>query len=83
MKNVILFDSDARENLLPLTFTRPVAELRIGILTISQKWAKRLNAEVSYITQDYLTRKYPIKIASDNIVINASVLPSPYLLRLI
>lgn len=83
MKNVILFDSDARENLLPLTFTRPVAELRVGILTISQKWAKRLNAEVSYITQDYLTKKYPIKIASDNTVINGSTLPSPYLIRLI
>ncbi len=83
MKNVILFDSDARENLLPLTFTRPVAELRVGILTISEKWARRLDANISYITQDYLTRKYPITIASDNIVINASALPSPYLLRLI
>lgn len=83
MKNVILFDSDTRENLLPLTFTRPVADLRIGVLTISEKWAKRLNAKVSYITQDYLTKKYPINISEDNFVINGSVLPSDWLCRLI
>lgn len=83
MKNVILFDSDTRENLLPLTFTRPVADLRIGILTISEKWAKRLDAKVSYITQDYLTKKYPINISEDNFVINGSVLPSDWLCRLI
>ena len=83
MKNVILFDSDARENLLPLTYTRPVAKLRLGILTISEKWKKWLNAEVSYITQDYLTKKYPIKISEDNFVINGSVLPSDWLFRLV
>jgi UDP-N-acetylglucosamine diphosphorylase/glucosamine-1-phosphate N-acetyltransferase len=83
MKNVILFDSDARENLLPLTFTRPVADLRLGILSISKKWEKWLDAKVSYITQDYLTKKYPINISEDNFVINGSVLPSDWLFRLI
>ncbi len=83
MKNVILFDSDAREDLLPLTFTRPVANLRLGILSISEKWSKWLDAEVSYITQDYLTKKFPINISQDNFVINGSVLPSDWLCRLI
>ena len=83
MKNVILFDSDVREHLLPLTFTRPVCELRIGILTIREKWEKWLDAEVSYITQDYLTEKYPINISENNFVINGAVLPSEQLCRLI
>ena len=83
MENVILFDSDTREHLLPLTFTRPVCELRVGILTIREKWEKWLNAKVSFITQDYLTEKYPINIAENNFVINGAVLPSEYLCRLI
>ncbi len=83
MKNVILFDSDTREQLLPLTFTRPVCELRVGILTIREKWEKWLSAKVSYITQDYLADKYPINISENNFVINGSVLPSERLCRLI
>ena len=83
MKNVILFDSEIREHLLPLTFTRPVCELRVGILTIREKWEKRLEAQVSYITQDYLTDKYPINISENNFVINGAVLPSDHLCRLI
>ena len=83
MKNVILFDSDIREHLLPLTYTRPVCELRIGILTIREKWEKWMDASVSYITQDYLTEKYPINVSDNNFVINGSVLPSEHLCRLI
>ena len=52
MKNIILFDPDIRDQFLPLTFTRPVGELRIGILTIREKWERQLNGVVSYITQD-------------------------------
>lgn len=76
MKNIILFDPDSREQLLPLTYTRPVGELRIGILTIREKWEKWLNASVSYITKDYLSDKYPIVIAADNFIINGAVLPN-------
>ncbi len=83
MENVILFDSEIREQLLPLTFTRPVCELRVGILTIREKWEKKLNVKASYITQDYLTGKFPIHIAKDNFVINGAVLPSDPLCRLI
>jgi UDP-N-acetylglucosamine diphosphorylase/glucosamine-1-phosphate N-acetyltransferase len=76
MRNVILFDSDARNHLLPLTATRPMGELRLGILTLREKWAQQLRASVSYITQEYLQEKYPIDIAYDNLVVNAGVLPT-------
>ncbi len=83
MLNVILFDNETRDRLLPLTYTRPVCELRIGILNIREKWEKQLDAKVSYITQDYLSEKYPINISDDNLVINGGVLPSEQLLRLV
>ncbi|MEM8907733.1 MAG: putative sugar nucleotidyl transferase, partial [Bacteroidota bacterium] len=84
MENVILFDNEIREKLLPLTFTRPVGEIRVGILTIREKWERWLNAQqISFITQDYLAEKYPIKIAEDNYVVNGSALPSEPLCRLI
>jgi UDP-N-acetylglucosamine diphosphorylase/glucosamine-1-phosphate N-acetyltransferase len=83
MENIILFDDETRDFLLPLTFTRPVAELRIGILTISEKWAKRLGGKVSWITEDYLSELYPIKIASDNLVISSSWIPNDQLARLV
>jgi len=83
MRNIILFDDSVRENFLPLTFTRPVAEIRIGILTIREKWELVLEGKASYITQDYLSDKYDINIEEDNFVINGSVLPSPQLKRLI
>lgn len=74
--NIILFDPDARERLLPLTYTRPVCELRVGILTIREKWEKHLAGEASFITQDYLSEQYDIKIAELNYIVNGSVLPS-------
>lgn len=75
MKNYILFDDDSRENLLPLTFTRPIADLRIGILKIIEKWEKHLNTNCSFKTEKYLQEKFPIKIEEENIFINASILP--------
>jgi UDP-N-acetylglucosamine diphosphorylase/glucosamine-1-phosphate N-acetyltransferase len=83
MKNIILFDPDTRDQLLPLTYTRPVCELRVGIMTIREKWEHWLSGKVSFITQDYLSEKYPISIASDNFVINGSILPNKDLCHLI
>jgi UDP-N-acetylglucosamine diphosphorylase/glucosamine-1-phosphate N-acetyltransferase len=74
--NYILFDDISWEQLLPLTFTRPVSGIRIGILTIHEKWEKILQAEISTITQEYLSAKYPLIIERDNILINSSLLPS-------
>lgn len=83
MNNIILFDDDQWDHLLPLTFTKPVCELRTGILTIAEKWSQHLGLPVSYITQDYLSEKYPIDIKSDNLLINGSLLPNAKILSLI
>lgn len=81
--NIILFDNEIRGQLLPLTYTRPVCEIRIGILKIREKWEKWLGGKISFITQDYLSEKYPIDYGDVNLVINGSVLPSPQLCTLI
>ena len=74
--NYILFDGPNREALLPFTYTRPVADIRIGILTIREKWELFLGATTTTITEDYLSEKYPMVEMEDNIMINASYLPS-------
>ena len=74
--NYILFDGPARESLLPFTFTRPVADIRIGILTIREKWEKHLNTTTTTITEEYLTEKFPMVEMAANIMINASYLPN-------
>ena len=83
MENIILFDNESRDNLLPFTFTRPVCEIRVGILTIREKWEHWLKGNASYITQDYLSEKYDITIADKNYIINGSILPTLELFRLI
>ncbi len=80
MINYILFD-DKRKDLLPLTFLRPVPELRIGILTIREKWEIFLHKSISWLTEDYLSEKFPIKIKDDNIFINGSIIPDNALLK--
>jgi UDP-N-acetylglucosamine diphosphorylase/glucosamine-1-phosphate N-acetyltransferase len=74
--NYILFDSVARTNLLPLTFTRPVADIRFGILTIRQKWENYLNATTSSLTEPYLSQKFPMIKANENVLINGSICPT-------
>lgn len=81
--NYILFDNESWQNFLPLTFTRPISEIRLGILKISEKWNKYLNQEISYMTQDYLSKKYSMKVASENVLINACVLPNKALVKAI
>lgn len=74
--NVILFDGDSHQRLLPLTYTRPVGNLRIGILTINEKWEKALNSTVSYATEEYLSQKFTLNIGSNNILINGGLCPT-------
>lgn len=80
---IILFDDNAHQTLLPLTYTRPVADLRIGILTIAEKWAKYLNTSTSFFTLDYLRAKFPANIEADNLLINGAVCPDENLLEAI
>ncbi len=73
--NYILFGDQTRNNLLPFTFLRPIADIRIGILTIREKWEKLLKAKTSTLTEDYLSIKYPLVKKNDNTLINGSILP--------
>ena len=74
--NYILFDGPYRDNLLPFTFTRPVADIRVGILTIRQKWESFLEYTTTTVTEDYLADKFPMVEMEENIMINASFLPN-------
>ena len=74
--NYVLFDDHNRKNLLPLVFTRPVADIRVGILTIREKWENLLGEKTSSLTEPYLSEKYPLVKEDDNIFINASILPN-------
>ena len=81
--NYILFDGTSRNALLPFTFTRPVADIRIGILTIREKWEKYLNATTTTVTEEYLSEKYPMVEMEQNVLINASFCPTESLVELI
>ncbi len=76
--NVILFDSN-RSNFYPLSYTRPIAEFRIGILTIKEKW-EYYYKNVSVSTEDYLSDKYPIIKKKENLWIDSRILPSDELI---
>ncbi|GAA4405939.1 GlmU family protein [Nibrella viscosa] len=77
MYNLILFDEPTiRTSLLPFTFTRPVAGIRIGIQTIAEKWATRLNTSASFLTELYLQTKFPHQPGDDNLYINGAVCPT-------
>jgi len=80
--NLILFDSNRRNHLLPLTFTRPVADIRIGILTIREKW-EHYFGKSSTLTEEYLSGKFPAHISEHNILINSSVCPDEDLVKAI
>ncbi|QEC52704.1 UDP-N-acetylglucosamine diphosphorylase/glucosamine-1-phosphate N-acetyltransferase [Anseongella ginsenosidimutans] len=79
--NYILFDGNARSALLPFTRTRPVAEIRAGILTIREKWERFLGASCSCLTAAYLREKFPFSLSAENILINASLLPDTALAK--
>lgn len=81
--NYILFDGNVRNALLPFTFTRPVADIRVGILTIREKWEKWLGYTTTTITEEYLSEKYPMVEMEDNVMINASFLPNDVLVEMI
>ncbi|MBD5209853.1 MAG: glucose-1-phosphate thymidylyltransferase [Bacteroidales bacterium] len=75
--NIILFDApEVRENLLPLSFTRPVADFRVGITTIREKWELLLPGSYSYLTADYLSEKYPMNAADGkNLFVAGHIIP--------
>ena len=81
--NYILFDGPARNALLPFTFTRPVADILIGIMNIRQKWEMRLGSTTTTLTEEYLSEKFPMVEMEENIMINASFLPNTILAEMV
>lgn len=81
--NYILFDGTVRNALLPFTYTRPVAEIRVGILTIREKWEKYLGYTTTTLTEEYLSEKFPMVEMEANIMINASFLPNRVLAEMV
>ncbi len=81
--NYILFDGPARNALLPFTFTRPVADILVGIITIRQKWEMRLGSTTTTITEEYLSEKFPMVEMEENVMINASFLPNTILAEMV
>ncbi|MDH5379359.1 MAG: putative sugar nucleotidyl transferase [Cyclobacteriaceae bacterium] len=79
--NLILFDDPIiKDSLLPLTYTRPVAEIRVGIQKISEKWIHLSQSEVGFWTEDYLSIKFPGKISDNCIIVNGAICPdSPFI----
>ncbi|MCC5932152.1 MAG: glucose-1-phosphate thymidylyltransferase [Cyclobacteriaceae bacterium] len=72
-----------RTDLMPLTYTRPVSELRVGILTLTEKWKFYGAEEISWITEPYLRKKFPLKSSNETIVINGALCPSILLVKAI
>lgn len=83
MDQVVLFDDPAiRGSLLPFTFTRPVGEIRIGILKIKEKWQRHFKVGIGYFTQDYLKEKFGCEEVP-SLFINGALCPCPGLLSAI
>ncbi|GAB2634317.1 GlmU family protein [Emticicia sediminis] len=75
----ILFDDELiRNQLKPFTFTRPVADIRCGILTIRDKWAFRLKTKVTCLSKRYLEEI--TAESSVNTYINGAVCPDEILI---
>jgi UDP-N-acetylglucosamine diphosphorylase/glucosamine-1-phosphate N-acetyltransferase len=82
--NLILFDDPLlRVELFPFTMTRPTGNLRVGIMTIDQKWSARLGVPCSFLTEAYLQHKFPLRADSDNLLINGALCPDDELMRAI
>lgn len=81
--NYILFDGPARNALLPFTFTKPVADILIGIMTIRQKWEMRLGSTTTTLTEEYLSEKFPMVEMEENVMINASFVPNAILAEMV
>jgi len=80
--NIVFYDDDDWYSLLPLTFIRPSCHMRVGILTILEKWQLRLGSEsVGYITKNHLAGKYKLQIGADNILIKSNLLPNENLIK--
>jgi len=79
--NFILSDFNCHNKFLPLSFTRSIADFRVGILTIKEKWEILLKSTVSVKTEDYLQAKYTLSVEASNTVICSALIPDEQLVK--
>ena len=79
---LVFSDAQYWGDFLPLTFTRPVAELRIGILTFQERWKKLLEIEdIAFLTEDYLQEKFKKPESKESLLIVPNFLPTESVLE--
>src|SRR5690606_34981169 len=79
---LVFSDAQYWENFLPLTFTRPVAEMRCGILTFAERWQKLLGStQVSFFTEEFLQQKFPAPTLEESLFLVPNFLPTKTLLE--
>lgn len=82
-RSVVLLDHlQDRKSLLPLVARRPIGNLRIGAFTLDQKWSTALHADISYLSEDYLSAKFPLTPQNRELfVVNSVFLPDNQLIE--
>jgi len=81
--NILLHDNNAWKRFAPLTLTRPVGDLRMGVFTNTERWRKFLpDAQIFFQTEEYLVNKYPVTESTD-ITVNACLIPTKQLMEVI
>lgn len=74
LPTITIFDpADIRDQLLPITYTRPVGAIRMGILTMADRWQKLLPGDYYWQTQPYLNEIYPAAPAASDFFISGNV----------
>lgn len=77
-RQIVMFDTPSSHmNLLPLSYTRPVGDFRVGITTIRTKWEMLLPGKYSYLPVGYLREKFGGYSAKgdDVLFVSGSLLP--------
>ena len=79
---LVFSDAQYWEDFLPLTFTRPISELRMGILTFQERWKKLLEMEdIAFLTEDYLQKKFKKPELKESLLIVPNFLPTKIVLE--
>ncbi len=81
MTKYILFDDITRNSLLPLTYLKPSADIRCGIMSLREKWEFYLKNNTNNLCANYLRKKYPLEIATENVFIKGTLFPNTDLIE--
>ncbi|WP_153797162.1 putative sugar nucleotidyl transferase [Foetidibacter luteolus] len=78
---MVLFDQPAHAFLYPFTYTRSVADIRMGILTMRQRWQLLLNEAIWVDTLEHLRPIYPAPPYGEHLFVNAAIMPDASLVE--